>query len=218
MRYAVSTPPALSAFCLAELEKAIVEGAPDHPAGVIRPADTEALREAVFATDEGSSRHVTRDEAEALFRIAHATSGHGNDPEFDGFFAKAVGNYLMGIAFHGTPSVADELQLEKFEDEKPEGIRRLPPLHVQQSRHSQPRGSGKRRRALRRPHRGRIAGRRARKGLRRADRRGETAWLVAHLTRDGALTPPERALAAFLKQEVAKPPAALRELFTKAEL
>lgn len=47
---------------------------------------------------------------------------------------------------------------------------------------------------------------------------GETAWLVAHLTRDGALTPPERALAAFLKQEVAAPPAALRELFTKAEL
>ena len=122
MHYAVSIPPALSAFCLAELEKVIIEGAPDHPAGVIQPSDTEALREAVFATDEGSSQHVTRDEAEALFRIAHATAGRDNDPEFDGFFAKAVGNYLMGIAFHGTPSVADEQQLERFEDEKPAGF------------------------------------------------------------------------------------------------
>jgi hypothetical protein len=216
MHYAVSTPPALSAFCLAELEKAIVLGAPDHAAGVIQPSDTEALREAVFATDEGSSQHVTRDEAEALFRIAHATARREIDPEFAGFFAKAVGNYLMGMAFHGTPSVADELQLEKFENEKPAGFggflqsmfNNLSMPSLQDLESIDERCDARIEAELR-------ADAKERASSEEIDA-GETTWLVAHLTRDDALTAPERALLAFLKQEVAQPTAALEALFAKA--
>lgn len=33
IRYAVSVPPSLAAFCVGEIEKAIISGRPDHPAG-----------------------------------------------------------------------------------------------------------------------------------------------------------------------------------------
>ena len=216
LEYAVSTPPALSAFCVAEIEKAIISGAPDHPAGSVQPADTEALRQAVFATDAGNSEHVNRSEAESLFRIAHSTAGHQNDPEFDGFFAKAVGNYLMGVAFRGTPSVADELQLENFEDEKPKGFGGF--LSSMFGGASMPTAADLEsvdERCDARIEAELQAGQRERAVAEQVDP-GETAWLAAHLNRDGDLTSAERALLAFLKQQVAQPPAALSELFIKA--
>jgi len=112
LRYAVSAPASLSAFAVREIEAAIVAG--HKAAGVVTHEDVEALRNVVYAGTDGSSLHVTRDEAEALFRIAHATTGAANDPSFDDFFARAVGNYLMGVAFHGAPDAAEELQKEQW--------------------------------------------------------------------------------------------------------
>lgn len=125
LRYAVSVPASLSAFAVKEIEAAIVAGhkaagGVDHAPGVVTHEDLEALRNAVYAGTDGSSLHVMRDEAEALFRIAHATAGAANDPAFDDFFAKAVGNYLMGVAFHGTPSAAEELRKEQWLDTPPQ--------------------------------------------------------------------------------------------------
>ncbi len=116
LQYAVSLPSSLSGFCLAEIEKAVVDGLPDHPAGQVTAEDVKSLRKSVYAADEDASLHVTRSEAETLFRIAHATAGQAPNPAFDTFFAEAVGNYLLGIAFHWTPSASDELQLEQFEN------------------------------------------------------------------------------------------------------
>ena len=116
MRYAVSLPSTLSGFCLGEIEAAITQGRPGHPAGRIDAADVENLRQAVYAADENASLHVTRDEAEALFRIAHACARNAIDPAFDTFFAQAVGNYLMGAAFHGTPKAAEMTEREAFEN------------------------------------------------------------------------------------------------------
>lgn len=113
LRYAVSAPPALAAFAVREVEKAVLTGRRsatgevDHAPGVVTAGDVEALHSLAFAPTVGSSLHVTRETAEALFDIAHATQSAENDPGFDDFFAKAVGNYLMGIAFHWTPSAAE---------------------------------------------------------------------------------------------------------------
>ena len=194
LRFAVSTPSQLAAFAVAEMEKRLTG------AGAVRAvtdADVEALRVAVFATTEGSSLHVTRDSAEALFRIAHATKAAGNAASFDDFFAKAVGNYLMGIAFRWTPRASDEVAMEKWLDEKPEGfgafIGRM--LHPDFSRNV---GVDEMDEARAKAEN--AADARERAGAEVVDST-EADWLLAHVTRDGGLTSGEVKLLEFLKRE-----------------
>ncbi len=113
MREAASIPPSLSNFIVSKFEQVataghVAAGGADHPAGVVTPEDLESLRNVIFAATEGSALYVTREEAEALFRIAHATEAAQNAPGFDEFFAKAIGNYLMGVVFDRamTPAAA----------------------------------------------------------------------------------------------------------------
>ncbi|MGO8737438.1 hypothetical protein [Rhodoblastus sp.] len=216
MRYAVSLPSTLSGFCLAEIEAAIAQARPGHPAGRIDAGDVENIRVAVYATDENSSLYVSRDEAEALFRIAHAGGAGAIDPGFDKLFAQAVGNYLTGIAFHGTPKAAEVKELETFENTPAPGLGAF---------------LGAMFKGLRTPILKDLETpiEMADDDLRaqldaddkeRAQAEGidtdETAWLVAHLARPGALTTAEISLLAFLKQQAAAPPPALDELFRKA--
>jgi hypothetical protein len=208
MHHALSTPPALSAFCVAEIESAIVA------AGVVQPAHTEVLRKAVFATDEGQSLHVTRDEAEALFRIADATAGRANDPAFDDFFARAIGNYLMAIPFRGAASAAERSRIDNLDEDRDIGGF----LGQMFSSLSLPTADdltdfSERCDARIKAKLQADAGERA---VSEQIDASEAEWLVRHLLRDGALTAPEKALLAFLKQEVGQPPEILRGLFLKA--
>ena len=124
--HAVSVPPDLTAFAVREVEKAILTGRRDatggldHPPCVVTREDVEALRAMAFAPIRGSSLHVDRGTAEALFDIAHATANAANAPEFADFFAHAVGNYLIGVAFSGTPD-RDEVLRHEAELEKQTG-------------------------------------------------------------------------------------------------
>jgi hypothetical protein len=207
--YAVSAPPGLVAFVVREIEKKIVSG---QSVKVTRD-DLELLRIAVFAGTEGCSLHVSRDSAEALFRIAQAAAGADNDPGFDDFFAKAVGNYLMGIAFRWTPSAEQERRKEKWLEEKPSGIDgflsamlRLDPSGDSIEGIDILASVGDREEA-----RLRLAN--------EADARemaiasaidpAETDWLLAHLAREGALTSAEKRLLSFLKQEAPSLPPSL---------
>ncbi len=216
IRYAVSLPSTLSGFCLGEIEAAIAQGRPGHPAGHIDADDVEHLRQAVYAVDENASLHVTRDEAEVLFRIAHACARNAIDPAFDRFFAQAVGNYLLGVAFHGTPKAAEMKEREAFERApatgfgaflgamfggfKPPTLEDLKtPIEMAEDDLRARRDADDRERA--------------RAELIDAD---EAAWLVGHLARPGALTSAEVSLLAFLKQEAAAPPPALEALYRKA--
>ncbi|HXY59066.1 MAG TPA: hypothetical protein VEH76_10850 [Methylocystis sp.] len=198
LHYSVSAPPSLEAYCVGEIEAAIVEGRNGHAKGIVTPQDTQALRQAVFAPVEGSALHVTRASAEALFRIAHASKNGENDPAFDDFFAKAVGNYLMGVAFHWTPSAAEEREKERWLDAKPQSfgaflgsmfssvgsldIRSLDDVEevIDAQRNE--------------------ADAREMAAASEIDA-AETRWLVAHLSRQGDLTSAEKALLKFLKQE-----------------
>ncbi|MGP0107056.1 hypothetical protein [Rhodoblastus sp.] len=218
MGHAVSLPSTLSGFCLAEIEAAIAQGRPGHPAGRIDAMDVEHIRAAVYAPDENSSLHVSRDEAEALFRIAHAGGAGAIDPGFDKLFAQAVGNYLMGVAFHGTPKAAEVRELEAFENTPAPGLGsflgamftgfKTPVLKDLETPDD-------------------MADDDLRAQLDAYDKEraqaenidaDETAWLVAHLARPGAPTSAEISLLAFLKQEAAAPPPELDALFRKAGL
>jgi hypothetical protein len=220
LSYAVSIPPALSAFAVAEIEKAILEGhyssggLPDHPAGVVSKADVEALRSCVFAATEGSSLHVTRDSAEALFRIAHLTSDVKNDPSFDEFFAQAIGNYLMGIAHHWTPSAAEEAEREKWLDRPAPAMGRFIQglLHVRKT-------------AEQRAYDEENARLRIENDADRAEIEGranidaaEGDWVLSHLTRSGGLTRAEKRLLLFLKDNAKSlPPKLLEAIETEAK-
>ncbi len=228
IRVAVSIPPNLAGFAVAEMEKTIIHGhGGEHAAGVVTHDDVEALRLAVFAATEDSSLHVTRDSAEALFRIAHATEGAANDPGFADFFAKAVGNYLMGIAFHWTPKASEEIQAEKWLDEKPtlggflhsmfggHDDEQTSANHMESEleqaidarehategrRHLTDLASSVSRRDDARAYVENQADAREMAEANRIDD-AEADWLLAHLTRDGRLSSPETSLLRFLKAE-----------------
>ncbi|HMK90026.1 MAG TPA: hypothetical protein VK446_10405 [Methylocystis sp.] len=207
LRYAASAPRSLETYCVGEIEKAVTKK------GVVAPEDTQALREAVFSSVEGSALHVTRDSAEALFNIAHATDGAPNDPAFPDFFAKAVGNYLMGIAFRWTPSAAAEREKQKQLDAKPanfgafllqmfSGFGRATPQSLDEM------------------DEGRVKAENdadaAEMALASEIDAGETEWLLAHLSREGALTDAEKALLVFLRQEAPSLPAPLAARLSEA--
>ncbi|MCW2274298.1 hypothetical protein GJ654_09600 [Rhodoblastus acidophilus] len=212
---ALSLPESLPRFALAEIEEAIILGRRDHPAGVIDARDVEALRQAVYATEEAASLHVTRTKAEVLFRIAHAGAPGCVDPAFDRLFAQAVGNHLMGVAHRGVLSRADRKQLEDFENSPAPSMGQF--LSGMFSRLSLPtlndlkdvgERAGERLRE-------RDAAESAERAVAERVYPEETRWLASRLSR--ALTSAERALLGFLKQEMAgEPPPSLKTLFARA--
>jgi len=220
--HAVSVPPALTAFAVREVEKAILTGrrdatgGVDHEPGVVTREDVEALRALAFAPTRGSSLHVDKATAEALFDIAHATATAANDPQFPDFFARAVGNYLMGVAFSGTPDRAEVLRHEA-ELEKPSGLGAFFSAMA------------------RAPSRAEVADALEsvegeeedaylRQNLETERRIAEAAkvggdqarWVIAHLTRGGPLTEAEKRLLRFLAEEAASTPPELAALLDRA--
>jgi hypothetical protein len=216
LRESVSIPVSLAAFAVAEMEKAIVSGrnvagAADHAAGIVTHEDVESLRSAVFAATQGSSLHVTRASAEALFRIAHATAGASNDRGFDDFFAKAIGNYLLGIANRWIPTAAEEMQKEKWLDEMPQGFGRfLGSLF----------GGGQRVSAsVDKLVEAEFKAENDADALAAAQvggiGAGQADWLLDHLTRNGPLTSAEKQLLRFLKQEATTLPPSLADAMNR---
>ena len=186
------------------------------PPASSRAQDVDALRALAFAPTRGSSLHVDRDTAEALFDIAHATALAPNAPEFADFFAKAVGNYLMGASFLGTPD-RDAVLRHEAELDKPSGFGAFfaamaggpsllkPPTPWNPSR-------AKRKTPTRRSTTRRIVGWRPRatSGTKTPD------GFSADLSRGGSLSDAERALLGFLKSEAASAPPELAAWFDKA--
>ena len=206
LHYAISAPPSLEEYCVGEIEEAIMQGRHGHVKGLVTPQDTQALRQAVFAAVEGSALHVTRASAEALFRIAHAAKDLDNDPAFDDFFAKAVGNYLMGIAFHWNPTAAEAREKKDWLDEKPQGFGAFLGSMLSGFGEADFRSLDEVEEAI--DARENEADAREMAVAGEIDP-AETLWLVAHLSRPGELTSAEKALLRFLKQEAPSLPAPL---------
>lgn len=221
--HAVDEPPALAQFALREVEKAILTGRRDalggaeHPAGVVTDNDVEALRAILFAPSHGSALHVTRESAEALFDIAHATATADNAPEFPDLFARAVGNYLMGVEVIGAPTREEALAVERELNRPADGflgflssMMHAPTAQQIGDALESVNGEVEDRDALINDATDRAL------EARSVIDAGEAQWVIAHLTRGGALTPAERRLLAFLKEEAASAPPELMALYDQA--
>jgi hypothetical protein len=221
---AVSAPPTLAEFAVREVEKSILTGRraatgePDHAPGIVTASDVAALHNLVFAPTEGSSLHVTRESAEALFDIAHATASAQNDAGFDDFFAKAVGNYLMGVAFRGTASAAEAREHEKWADHATSFADFFSKM-VEQPLAQRFGGMLGATKSVDKIEEDAFAQQNAADAaeIKQASalKPGEADWVIAHLTRGGPLSSAEKRLLAFLASEAASMPPQLQALVEK---
>jgi hypothetical protein len=223
MTHALGVPGSLSSFALREIQTAIINGRrdafhdEDHPAGMVTRADVDALRAVLYAAKTGTAGHVTREEAEALFDIAHATAHAQNDASFDDLFARAVGNYLMAINVD-VPDAGEALHFEKWLDEK-ESL----PRFLSGILHRAPAGNTFN--VLKSPAQAfedDLAGRDAAEAALRHDSEQITepkaAWVIAHLTREGELTSAETRLLQFLGAEAPSVAPSLQGLIDKVKV
>lgn len=208
IRNAVSVPPSLAAFAVGEIERAIVSGAAGHATGVVALEDMEALRTVVFAATAGSSLHVTRESAEALFRIADAVGG-ASDPRFEEFFAKAIGNYLMGIAFRWTLPADQSRKADDWLDAPPPAFRDFVSSMFDLGRVKALRET------LDSDARQNAADAKLMREAEKIDA-AEADWLIARLYRDGRISQAEKRLLRFLKEESPSVAPALAALIDKA--
>ena len=218
--HAVNVPSALTDFAIREVEKAILTGRRDAFGGqdrepvIVTLSDVEALRALAFAPTRGHSMHVDRATAEALFDIAHATATADNAPEFVEFFARAIGNHLMGADFLGTPDASEVLSAES-ELAKPGGFGAFLSAVFQG-----PRDFRVAREAIgdaqEDEDRAFNAATDAQLDAASHIQPDAATWVIAHLTRGGELTAAERRLLAFLRDEAASAPPELEALYAQA--
>ena len=220
--HAVSVPPALVAFAVREVERAILTGrrgpigGVEHEPGVVTSADVEALRMFCFAPTAGAACHVDRATAEALFDIAHATATGANDPAFPDLFAQAVGNYLLGAAFVEAPSRDAELEIERDMDRRTSFGAFLSGLagglmapNAADGRKSVDQL------AEERYHQENVEAQTRLDAASGVDA-GEAKWILAHLARGGQLSAAEQRLLAFLRDESTSTPPEVSALFDRA--
>jgi hypothetical protein len=214
--HAVSAPPSLVAFALREVERAILTGrrletgGVDHEPGIVTAEDVEALRAIVFAPTAGAPLHVDRAAAEALFDIAHATATARNDPAFADFFARAVGNYLVGASFVSVSSREAELAEERELDRRTHFGAFLSGLAASDA------GRKSVDQLAEELYFEENAATEARLAAASSVDAGEARWILAHLSRGGDLTEAEKRLIAFLRDEAPGAPPEIAALFARA--
>jgi hypothetical protein len=217
LAHAVSAPSSLVAFAVREIERAILTGrrgplgGVEHEPGIVTAEDVEALRVVVFAPTAGAAAmHVDRAAAEALFDIAHATATAPNDPAFAEFFARAIGNYLIGAVFVAAPRHEEAggfaLGLGGFLKSLAGGL--MAP-NAADGRKSVDQLAEER-------YREENAETEARLEAAAKIDAGDAKWILAHLTRGGELSAAERRLLGFLREESTSAPAQIAALFDHA--
>ena len=84
-------PAAFSSFALRLVKDMVMYGdgvdarGRSHDGSCISEADINSLQRVLWGAGSEGLMAVSRDEAEALFSIAHASAGHDNDTKFDAF-------------------------------------------------------------------------------------------------------------------------------------
>lgn len=106
---AFEVTPAFSAYALRLVKDMVIysDGTDargrSHGGMSVTEADVHSLQRILWGAGSEGRMAVSRDEAEALFAIAHASTGADNVPAFDDLFARAVGNYLLGATGRSVP-------------------------------------------------------------------------------------------------------------------
>lgn len=116
---AVELPNVLKFYTLEQIERIIVSGEgptrDDNAAPrTVTAAEAALLRRLVFAAGGIAPLHVSREEADMLFRIKDACIDSDNAPEWEKLFVQGVANHLEGAVAY-TPLTRERAQqLESF--------------------------------------------------------------------------------------------------------
>lgn len=209
---ATEVPPSFSAFALRLAKDAVVYGdgvdgqGREHGAGKISHADVELLQRILWGAGSEGQLAISREEAEALFAIADATTGADNIPEFDEFFARAIGNYLVGATGRDVPSRQEALEWSTRGDYKMNvlgAFSRMFDITLQDIKDGLAMRSGDDEvtEASEAEHGSRNAAREALASANAVMSPEKTGWLVDRITRNGLTSGPERALLRFVARE-----------------
>lgn len=205
LEVAKSSPSRLSAFALAQVKAAVLDGSGPVACGrQLQPgrvgrAEAELMRRILYAFGGDGNIAVTRAEAEVLFDINDATAEADNDPAWTDLFVKAVANCLMAASGYQAPPREVALRREAWLDSESGGVGDF----LGRMLAGGLRGSLQ---AYREPDlkaRWVERNRRQDAAIAAAERvsEDEAAWLAARIGRDGVLHDNEKALLRFIRTE-----------------
>jgi hypothetical protein len=218
---AKSSPERLSAFALAQVKKAVVDGeGPLARGGALEPGrvtrdEVELMRRVLYAFGGEGNVAITRAEAEVLFDINDATAGADNDPAWSDLFVKAVANFMMAASDYAVPARQEALRRESWLDQPTGGVADVfsrmaaGGLRGILKAYRQPDGVE----AAWAARNTRVESEEAAAATVSAD---EAAWLAGRIGRDGALHENEKALLRFIRDEAPTVHPSLQSLIAKA--
>ena len=116
---AVELPNVLKFYTLEQIERNIISGEGPTREGDSVPksvtaAEAALLRRLVFASGGIAPLHVSREEADMLFRIKDACLDSENAPEWEKLFVQGVANHLQSFAAYAPLTRDRAQQLEGF--------------------------------------------------------------------------------------------------------
>jgi hypothetical protein len=198
---ASSCPPALSAYVLRQVEKAVIsgEGPLRHGrklgAGRVTAGDVDLLRRTLYATGGQAHIAITREEADALFAISDATAGADNDPSWSDLFVKAIANHVMFASGYQVPTREEALRRDAWVDDTSVNVggffaRMASGLKDVIALYGQPDEAAE---AERKRH--------MEAAISEHVSEDEADWLAARITRNGKILPHEAAVLSFIKRE-----------------
>lgn len=124
---ATSVPARLKGFALDAMERAVSTG--DGPTrdgqlepGTVNATEARLLRRFVFAPAGDEPAHVSRAEAEMLWRLKNGALDKDNAPEWKTLFVQAVGNHLIAELPFEMASRAEAQRHEQFLNAPSDGV------------------------------------------------------------------------------------------------
>lgn len=221
-------PASFSAFALRLVKDVVMYGdGPDargrpHDGGRVTEADVLALQRILWGAGSEGLLAVSRDEAEALFAIAHNSTGADNDPRFDDLFAKAIGNYLLGATGRDVPARDVSLRWETEGPYKASVLRVMAETLAGVSKVADTAFVADAIRNARSLGKDVDAAFDAANGVREAAKSAaevvtaaEAAWLLEHVGQNGVITGPEKALLRFIAREASAIDPSLKDMLAK---
>jgi len=205
---ATSTPAEMADFIGEQIKRHITE----KPGGPAVNADDAALvRRYIFAAGGDGNVAVTRDEAELLFDLSDAAANADNDPSWDDLFKKAVSNHLMAHIGYNPVGRAQALgAYDAIVNDRRGGsgagfFSRLGTLLSSSTKRVEER------------HRANNDAREKAAAVAEKITPQEADWVADRIGRDGVLHPSEKALIAYMRDELdADLPPKLKALAEKA--
>ena len=120
VKTAKTCPDSLISFTLSQItnavlhEQGVIGRGRTLSAGVIGAAETELLRDVLYACGGDNRSGISRQEAEVLFDLNDACQSGDNDPAWRDLFVKGIANYLMVLTTFETPDRKEALRREDW--------------------------------------------------------------------------------------------------------